>query len=353
MIALTRDNPQAVIQSAFKRGWVWAVADKHDVQQSDLPNLTLESDAIVDALAWGSRMQQREYDVACMAHHDRDPHYDGECGPAMEHMLNINRCLVPDCAPPKEVEFKFDDSALQSIAEAMRDDEVEEAGRGNWKGCNGVGADFHSCIVEINLTNIPREMTREVDGEQVFKTVLRHVQVAYAQQGLLFLFRVNGKDYLTGKALEGRAQTEFSFVTRSNGWIGLAIVGQNQSCNSTIWLRLLATYSPGDYIRQWFTLISHELGHNCGSGHISGDPVMHPSIRQNSPWLFRPQSGFWNYLVRQFGGDKVDIPDGGPGEPPTPPEPPPASVQEQLDAHEFRLDLHEMLLRRLLEEASA
>ena len=146
----------------------------------------------------------------------------------------------------------------------------------------------------------------------MFLQVLRNVQREYAKFGQLFRFIQNGRDMLTNEQFDGSIQIDFSFRNRSDGWIGLAIVGRGDTCSGRIWCRYLSTYRPSNVVREWTTLVLHELGHNCGRGHTRGG-VMNPSIVQGlGAWNENDPSYQW--LKGQFGGVPFDL--GGDSPPP-------------------------------------
>ena len=280
-----------------------------------------------------SRFQVHEYAQAVYRHHGREmPWFDGEYGAAAQEMAELPRCKVPDFAPPQDVSF----SLPEDEAEVWKSMMEPAIGVGNWKGCHGVG-NFHSASVRVNRSGIGSHL------QPVFTQVLRSVQKAYAQVGVLFRFIENGKDMLTGKDFDGRINIEFSFVQRSNGWIGLAIVGQNQTCASNIWCRYLATYRPSDVVNEWITLIKHELGHNCGRGHTSGG-VMNPGIIRGLPVLWGPSDPSYDWLRRQFGGEPVNLDDDGGDD-----GPPPAGLEGRVK--QLETDLAAVRAEGLIKDA--
>lgn len=248
-------------------------------------------------------------DLYCHREHGRALIPDGGIGPATIAAMSAPRCGHPDT-----------------------DAAVPAQGTGNWAGCHGIG-DFHRAIVRVNESGMPSHL-RGVFWEQV----IPNVRESYRELGMDFVISTGA----------GNRNIDFSFVPRSDGWIGLAIVGTNQSCGSTIWCRYLATYRPSDVVNEWTTLIKHELGHNCGLRHSNGG-VMNPSIVRGLPvsWRGDPSEPI---LRRWFGGEPVP-----PETPPDPPEPPQTPLEERVAANEraiFRLRAqhaaHQMLIEHLL-----
>ena len=208
-------------------------------------------------------------DKYSLKYHNRSAMIDGEIGPATLKAMEAPRCGHPDYGP-----------------------NVQPAtGSGSWKSCHNIG-DFHSALVRINDSGMPSFLT------PIFKDVWDRVSASYADIGLAFTLTDNTPN------------TEVSFVSRSNGWIGLAIVGQQESCSSQIWAKFLATYKPNNVLNEWTTLIMHELGHNAGLQHSRGG-VMNPSIVQGlaPTWRGDPSEPV---LVNYYGGVPItpDIPEG-------------------------------------------
>jgi hypothetical protein len=323
---------QFAIRTAWEYGHFWNPnnPDGLNVTQADLAKLQPTDPVVVDALISLSKMDAVRYTNACLDAHGRAPQFDGVLGPAMGAVLNSEgRCPVPDYAPPLGTSFLYDDPALQQIAERMQQNlALPATGSGSWPNCHNVG-NFHCCTVGLDTRLLPSFL------KPVWTQVLTNVRQAYAGVGLLFKFIENGKDVLTGSSFNGVINTALSFVTSSSGWIGLAIVGQNERCNSTIWCRFLATYQGGStsaaITTQWTTLVKHELGHNCGRGHTSGG-VMNPSIVNNLPveWTSSDPSTTW--LKQQFGGVPVPIP--GNPIPPLPPTPPGTTIEQRMREQE-------------------
>lgn len=252
-------------------------------------------------------------DALAAKHHGRAALHDGDVGPATMELFDLDRCWCPDYGP--------------KVGAAYAGGTAEAIGSGPWKGCHGIG-DFHSAIVRISETNMPAHLKQDHKGKPVFVEVLRRVQAMYAEIGLWFVFiNSQGIDYLTGKKVDGSVQTDMSFVTSSDGWIGLAIVGSpHMNCSSSpIWLRLLASFgrnfSIDQLIADWVSLIAHELGHNCGFDHLRGS-VMNASLISmlKGSWIGDPLEAL---IKRTFGGVKVPGVTPEPEPPGTPPGPTP------------------------------
>lgn len=315
---------QFAIRTAYEYGYLW------HVPQKDIHKLKPDDPEVVQAMIAMSKMDALRYTKHTLNEHGRQPDFDGEIGPAMQAMvLEGGRCPVPDIAPPPGVVFQFEDPDLQQVVLKMQRDAQRAIGTGNWPGCHNLNG-FHCATISVNMANMQDFL------KPLFKTVLLNVRNAYAAVGLLFRFiGLDGKDMLTGESFNGQINSDMSFVSSAPGWIGLAILGYNESCSSKIWNKYDASYRGGQsdaaIIQQWTTLVKHELGHNCGRNHTTGG-VMNPSIVNGLPteWSAGDPSTAW--LKEQFGGAPVPIPG---GDPPVPPTPQP-SLEQRVHALEIQ-----------------
>jgi hypothetical protein len=203
----------------------------------------------------------------CMKIHGRPAQFDGDIGPATEKAFDVERCGHPDYGP-----------------------EVQAAvgSGGSWARCHNVG-EFHCASVKVNKNGMPSFLA------PVFDEVWSRVTSAYNDVGLkLFLTEEEG------------ANINISFVSRSGGWIGLAIVGQQESCASSIWAKFLSTYHPSNVLNEWVTLFRHEIGHNAGLYHTIGG-CMNPSIINGlaPTWAGDPSEPI---LKKYYGGKPVESP---------------------------------------------
>jgi hypothetical protein len=102
----------------------------------------------------------------------------------------------------------------------------------------------------------------------------------------------------------GKAHSLLSFEVLPGSTIGLAQLPGSAAarCATGFFCKLDPGYAPNAI--QVATLLAHEWGHNMDSGHISGDPIMHPSIRTGWNESFRGTQ-FGDRLSRWFGGEPV------------------------------------------------
>lgn len=303
--------------------------DTWDLAWDDLGKLEINSPETELILRSRTHFQVTDLAAATLHHHGKLPTYDGKWGPAVASVVNAQRdCWVPDYAAPKDVEIRYPDHPeIEEIAKRMRDDVPSPIGVGNWAGCHNIG-DFHAATVRVDVSGMGQHL------QPSFRKVLTRVRDSYAQLGLWFQFVNRGRDMISGEEFSGtHFNIDFTFVSRSNGWIGLAIIGQNQACSSNIWCRYLASYRGGDVVTEWTTLIKHELGHNCGRGHTRGG-VMNPSIVRGLPWQWDQSDPSFNWLAAQFGGIPVGV-----DNPPPPPSDPILQRIEGLERRQLQDDV--------------
>ena len=324
---------EPALQRAYQTGHFWSPdvikAGGVVITPASLQQLKPTDPMAVAALRSMSQSESVVYTDAVRTAHGREPDFDGEIGPAMTALVRTARCMVPDYAPPPGTAFAFGDADIQKVAERMQQNATQQAtGSGNWPHCHNVG-NFHAALVRVHLDGLPDFLA------PMLRDVLTRVRNAYAALGLRFDFIDTTGINLTGSGnhLGEIVNIEMSFVPSSSGWIGLAIVGQNEGCQDNIWCRYLSTYrggsSPAAIAQQWTTLIKHELGHNCGLDHSNGG-VMNPSIVNGLAPEWSSDDPSTAKLKAKFGG--VAVPTDSPPVPPVPP------VPDDLAALSRRLD---------------
>lgn len=308
-----------VIQFLDTYGYLGKVAP--DIGRADYSKLNLGHSAVRDAVRLYQNFDTVNVDLEAVRHHGRHVIPDGDVGPATEAAMAKPRCGFPDFNPPGE---------MMLVGEAT--------GSGNWKGCHGVG-NFHCAVCKVDMSGISPEWG------QIWTDVLRMAQLIAAEVGFLWLFVDDrGVDMLTGEDRSGEfVDTECTFVRQAPGWIGLAIVGQNMTCESRrIWLKLLTTYARSlplpQRLWQCAALIVHELWHNLGWGHDGNSIIQSPAIHTHTrrpTWI---GDSLEASIRRAFGGEPVPIPGDVPTDDPPPPPPgdPLAKRVLELERQQFK-----------------
>jgi hypothetical protein len=348
---------QQIIRETWERGHFWNPQLKHaaGINENDLRYLKLSDRPVQEALRSYSEADPYRYAKHVWEKHQRAPWFDGVAGPALQAMMQDRGvCPVPDFAPPAGVSFSFNDPYMQAIVEKMQADALhEQAGTGQWRGCHNVGGEYHAALAQWDLTLLPTFL------EPHFVTVLLKVREAFAAMGLLWMFCDQaGRDLLDDEDYTGQhVNTHCTFVRRSDGWLGLAILGGRETCSSLpIWAKFLATFQGGttsaEIVNQWWTLISHELLHNLGRNHVRGG-VMNPSLQRGLRMTFDGDTSE-QWMRQQFGGVAVPIPDddngdrGGGGD-----NPPESDLQKQIDRLRLENLVQQAQLDYLFEQQKA
>lgn len=249
---------------------------------ADLPGLSLTSEAVKQAVRSYQEMMAADFDRISLEQHGRPGIADGEIGPATAALFDVPRCQCPDYG-----------------------DDVELAtGSGSWPaGCTAEYPDNHTFAIYWDKSRMPSFLAPVIDE------CIARCYAAYRDIGIVFITTPS----------RSSAQTIVTWQ-RGNGWIGLAIVGQNQRCNSQIWAKFDTVYRPSRLVDQWSRLLAHEFGHNMGLRHSRGG-IMNPSISSgvfdNNEWRGDPSEPI---LRRWFGG--VPVPPRDAPDDPDEPDPP-------------------------------
>lgn len=253
----------------------------------DLSKLTFDDRVVKEAVISFTEMMAIEGDRIANRIHGRPMIHDGEVRDATLELLEVPRCGAPD--------YALDAEPAQ--------------GSGSWRGCHGATT-HHKASVYINYDSMPSFL------RPLWPQIWANYVAAYAEIGLEFFETKDPQTHNTSMTW-----------TRGSGWIGLAIVGNRQSCGSKIWQKFEQNYQGGSSdsarINQWSSLTVHEGGHNVGMGHTRGS-IMNPSIINGLPmgrvaWLNDPALP---QLRTLYGGEpipNIPSPPPGPGPGPIPP----------------------------------
>ena len=263
---MLRERQQQLIQILYDTGHFENPENPTGVLENELQFLTINDEPVKIAVRSYQNFFNDQYHTLTSGIGIAD----GELNPATVKLLELPRCSVSDFV---------------------------SSGVGSWpKNCNGTG---HAITVRVSKAGMPSFLSSS------FEQAWDLCAASYDNMGLR-LIREDTND---------NANILMSFERLRGSTIGLAIVGRNQTCRTSIWAKFSPTYNPKDRINQWARLLSHELGHNMGMGHSRGG-IMNPSIVSGpytgTQWRGDPNESI---LRRYFGGI--------PNTPPTPePEPP-------------------------------
>jgi hypothetical protein len=200
---------------------------------------------------------------------------------SVTELFDIPRCRVAD----------FTGNAYTDQFGALQD-----TGSGSWRvGCSPDWPQNHSAVYRVDKSRMPAYL------RESFETAWDLMATAYANVGLVILRNDTGNVYNSLVTFEpGR------------GWIGLAIVGRNQTCSTRMWAKFDTSYgrnfTQDRLVNQWAFLLAHELGHNCGAGHTRGG-IMNASLINGIfyPDQWRRSDPLLATLRRWYGGNPVDV----------------------------------------------
>jgi hypothetical protein len=340
---------QFAIRVAWEYGHFWSPDNPEgsNISFNDLANLKPSDPVVVQAMISLAKMDSTAYTKLSLVHHGRPPSFDGDAeDPAMAAMVESDRCPIPDYLPPPGTECAFEDPNVQAVVEKMQKGTEEAIASGGWPNCHGA-VNYHCMAIRVNPAGMNPKYAH------LWKKIMQNVQKANCEIGLLMRFiGMDGKDLLTGETWTSNINSELTFVQSSSGWIGLAIVGQSESCGSKIWLKLLATYTGGNtdpvMEQQISALLLHEGGHNMGLMHTNGG-IMNPSMTQGNPvGQWPPNDPSRPRLRSLYSGVPVPIPGGGTPNPN--PNPVPDTLEKRVRDLEVRNIVNEVTMQWCVSE---
>lgn len=247
-----------------------------EIKESDLDGLSLTDAVVKKAIASYQEFFSEQLNAATLDTYGRMASIDGEIGPCTAALLMADRCQCPD------------------FEQALVDHNLMEAtGSGSWPhSCYPEYPNIHVVKISVNPNRMPSFL------KPVWEEVKKNTYQAYAEIGLKIIWLGANED----------AHIKMTFESLRGSTIGLAIVGRGQKCSTRMWAKFDPGYHPRNIVREWTTLVMHELGHNMGLGHSRGG-VMNPSVISGLrlTWIGDPSFG---QLKRWFGGEEIpDTPD--------------------------------------------
>jgi hypothetical protein len=249
-----------------------------------------------------SRQKSDEnFDRLALFIHNRPANHDGEIGPATRHLALLQRCPMPDFAPPPGARIDTGIPELNAAIESMQ--RAAAMGSGSWPSCDPERPNVNSLRIRIDISRCPSTIRAYLDK------ALQAVVECYAEVGcaLRYILNDNSAD----------CEIQKRFEPLAGGVIGWNEFPNPNTCDQVIDGRLDTGYAPTDW-RYWANLEAHETGHGVGLQHTRGH-IMNPSIllvwrdspKPNISWKGGPSEAAMN---RYFGGQPI------PGGPTSPPE---------------------------------
>lgn len=251
-------------------------------------------------------------DILSLSEHGRLPNFDGNIGPATRALASLDRCAMPDFAPPPGATFDTGNPELNKAIESQQRYvellHAEAMGTGSWPSCDPQRPGVNSFRVNLNTERCPTTI------KNYLQKALEACVECYAEVGFAVRYILDG-------------DPNESEISKRFESLGGSVIGWNEfpspnTCNQVIEGRLDTGYAPSDW-RYWANLEIHETGHGVGLNHTRGH-IMNPSIllvwrdspKPNISWKGGPSE---STISRYAGGLPIPVV-AGPG--PTVPNPP-------------------------------
>lgn len=285
-------SEQELIQWLWRYGFFWnpEFPDCHNVLQIDLPKLTLKDVAVKYALV-SAQNNDLNFEAYAWKHHNRGAITDGIAGPATyDYVSSIDRCAMPDFAPPLDAKFDLGDEGLNKSVQSMQD---FGNGSGGWPA-NGCDPDalvkgVHSIRVRINpagATSVQKAYLAQCCAA---------VSESYRDMGILvrYIFDANSA-----------AEIIKLFANLLGSVIGWNEFVSPNSCRQ-IEGRLDIGFSPSNW-KQFAGLEGHETGHGVGLYHTRGGRMNSSMLQDDNPATWRGDTSE-AALKKLYGGIPVII----------------------------------------------
>jgi hypothetical protein len=237
----------------------------------------------------------------------------GDDGPALQQLVDLPRCPLPDFAPPPNASFHYDDPDLQKAVESMQAAAASPPISGPyWRGCDSQRPDVHSLVIGINTKEAPSNFLANQDK------ILAARRAMAAEIGVAVRFVINPQ------SMEGLQQYQ---VYRGMGGsiIGTNYFPQTNSCGRIPNGSMSSSYNPSNW-QLHANLGTHESeGHGLGFNHVRGGTMNSSIVLSPLTWINDPA---WSQVIRYYPAKPLE-----PDQPPPPP-PPPTSQRVYLKANE-------------------
>ena len=319
MIEIPTNSDTDLLVEAFYRGSHWNPAYPN-LRNLDLGRVLKMDGSESDAKQLIASRQQSDINIELLVrafHKGREVQYDGDIGPATRQLAKLQRCPMPDFAPPPEASFDYEDSELNAAVESYQRF-AEARGSGSWPvGCDPQAPNVHSVVVAIDTSNASSTQKGMMDE------VLKMVEQTEAEIGQ------SVRHVRDGSARSPQHDVKFQNIP--GGVIGFAYFPRPDSCNQTVTARIDNTFNPRATILA--ELLTHEYkGHSDGLEHTRGG-IMNPSIGSptvRASWKGDPHE---RTKTRYFGGVAIPTSPTPQPQPPGPgptPQPGKASIRGTL-----------------------
>lgn len=294
-------STKELLKEAFLRGHAWnpKLPNLHNV---DMGRVLLMDGSEKDAqdMLRSRQSIDAHFEPLMRAFHKRFPvrdqndlFGDGKDGPALQLLVDMPRCSMPDYAPPPNASFDYGNADLNAAVKSYQ--EFAKTGRGSWPvGCDPNRPDVHSVVVAINTT------AASAHQKSIMDEVLKYVEETEAEIGQAVRHVVN-TDYASPQH-----QVSFQFI--AGGVIGFAYFPRPDTCKQTVTARIDNSFDARPFVLA--ELLTHEYkGHSDGLEHSRGG-IMNPSIGSpttRASWRNDPHS---KTKAGYFGGEPLGT---GPG----------------------------------------
>ena len=302
-----------LLLEAFRTGHAWnpALPNLHNVDEGRIKLMDGTEQDAKDLLR-SRQSYDINFDTLMSAIYARFPpspdklglYGQGDDGPALQQLVDLPRCPMPDFPPPPNASFHYDDPDLQAAVESMQRAAASPPISGPyWRGCDPQRPDVHSLVIGIDTKEAPSNFKANQE-----KILAARVALA-AEIGVAVRFVINPT------SMTGLQQYQvYRYI--AGGVIGMNYFPSSNSCGRIPNGSMDSSYDPGDWKRH-ANLGGHESeGHGFGFNHTRGGRMNSSLIDTPLTWIGDPA---WSQIVEYYPGKPLN--------PDQPPPPPPVGSQ--------------------------